>query len=879
MKAAHISFNSHISGNSYIDVDFVNELGGPCSSGNKAACDSASLDQAGMLAFSTWNFKIDATAASVTKSGDARTMLAAGEWSYWLRGPVVTSVFVENMSATSTRNFGWHLSSGTMIDDAGAQYKSLNPRFVLTFYPGWAGVKGESILENFWSQRAQAQVYALSIKTGAALTEVYSKAAFRHWERTRWRKTFWDGPAPGDVRMDYNFKYLVYSKALMPYDTTIVPDPDSHDFPVSYWLNWHLTTDMGEIMGVGIVTKDMFEGNEEAGILQGVDVNYLATGDPRYHDVIFGTKLRDSAGVEVPGGGGTAAVPSHGPFFVRDNNASLNYCRYTCAAGATVQTHGRLYSIEAWPSARTYNAWWDMGTYVGDHDNHGWGFSTTHMWNNSYVPWLVTGDPYYAEDMLGWSSYLILNPNIDEANYHRNKYWGYHNELGIEERGAAWGTAFLATAAFAQPDGTPEKELLTRQVETQFAVLEGKFGITDGLFGPGYPCTTVGYAPVFNSVAWTLTGYNRSRLDWCNRWYWGLAEVYSGTNGTATPLKKNILKKWDSSGVNAVPEEGMNSLYAFREGAMYQMQYRYAATYRVKHFGFSFADKVLSTSAKFFINVAKHPDGNPYLLTAYRMATRKQLYPPVSVTNMVSGASTTFTTASAHGLSPGDEFSSCCAIFLQPVSMTNAGHKVATTPTSTTFTIAANVSSAGFTPNAFGIVKNADGGDHDTITRWRLGSSVYTGSLGDCDMQGGYANYALSAAALLVSYSDTDTLDGISKVRTGTSVYDWFKGNIACQDRKVQNLKWAMAPNAIRGVVVTPATTSVVLQWDDVDGGGSTVAVSATPFASSSDAGDTSVASGRRRKSATINGLTSATLYYYRITHNADRVNGSFVTN
>lgn len=90
----------------------------PCHVGNRAACDAAGLDQAGMLAFNggTWTASLTLTAnpqgSTTARTFDARAILNANaspgdRWRYWLRGPVINVIQVSDISTNRADDFGW----------------------------------------------------------------------------------------------------------------------------------------------------------------------------------------------------------------------------------------------------------------------------------------------------------------------------------------------------------------------------------------------------------------------------------------------------------------------------------------------------------------------------------------------------------------------------------------------------------------------------------------------------------------------------------------------------------------------------------------------------------------------------------------------------
>lgn len=112
VKRADISFRATVPANGTLTVDFRNNAN-PCSSGNRAACDAAGLDQAGMLAFNgaAWGGNLRVTAspqgATTQRDFDPRAVLAAGQWRYRLRGPAATQVIVTDETTARSRDFGF----------------------------------------------------------------------------------------------------------------------------------------------------------------------------------------------------------------------------------------------------------------------------------------------------------------------------------------------------------------------------------------------------------------------------------------------------------------------------------------------------------------------------------------------------------------------------------------------------------------------------------------------------------------------------------------------------------------------------------------------------------------------------------------------------
>ena len=87
-----------------------------------------------------------------------------------------------------------------------------------------------------------------------------------------------------------------------------------------------------------------------------------------------------------------------------------------------------------------------------------------HQPSLAYIPYLITGDRYYADEMAFWANYVLLSTYQDRRHNTRAGNQGllYANEV----RGMGWGLRNLADAAAYLPDEDPLKRSLAEKVET-----------------------------------------------------------------------------------------------------------------------------------------------------------------------------------------------------------------------------------------------------------------------------------------------------------------------------------------------------------------------------------------------------------------------------
>lgn len=501
VQHALVSFQASLAANAVLTVTFVNNAN-PCSSGNRAACDGASLTQQQMLDFNagsgtgSWGGRLDAAASGNKRSADVRALIAAGQWSYWLRGPVVTQAIVEDRTTALSADFGWQCTGGcsgdystaTWAPAPSAQYNSLHPIFVTTFYSGYSGVKVEFIVENVWSNRVQDQRYSVNLYTGNPGSNlVFSKPDVTHWGLTRWRKTYWSGSTPAPVKIDHNLAYMAYSRVLPNFDLTKQVTSTGITAQLADWA----ASDQGAMLSPngtmnGLWTKYLPQtgGRPEIGLFPTWVTRYLYT----FHTTADGNDLYD---VMISNGEVGGYVPVH----VREGNPNpaLKYCALSQAcitAGLNnVPAFGKPSSRDANPTSDNLNP---VATLSAA---HGWTPDTAHQGSFAFIPYLVTGDWYFLEELNFWSANnLTRYPGGTTLFWQSHDDWCYMRD---QIRGMAWVWRTLGHSALMSPDNTPEKAYFRQKLLNNIAVREGKHNIVDGY----------GYAS--DNVKWQW-GYTRA---------------------------------------------------------------------------------------------------------------------------------------------------------------------------------------------------------------------------------------------------------------------------------------------------------------------------------------------------------------------------------
>jgi hypothetical protein len=184
------------------------------STGNNAGY----LTQADMLD-AAYDFEATMNLAGIRHATiSARTMLAAGHFRYWLQGPIVTSVIVEDRA---NRSFD--------VNTDALSGNPLHPIFEASFYPRNHTVNVGFTLENVWASKdatnsARHQTFAVALSTGhAAQMTNLTQASFTQFAFTRWRREYWIGGTPiaAKVRFDFNPRYLESTGAYPNWDYVV----------------------------------------------------------------------------------------------------------------------------------------------------------------------------------------------------------------------------------------------------------------------------------------------------------------------------------------------------------------------------------------------------------------------------------------------------------------------------------------------------------------------------------------------------------------------------------------------------------------------------------------------------------------------------------
>jgi hypothetical protein len=322
----------------------------------------------------------------------------------WLDGPLVTE---------------W-LVSAPLRNEQGAEHPRLSARFAVRWYRALGKARVDVTIENAWAyqEAPRNETYDAHVLVGGK--EVYAKTGLVHYNQARWRKTFWWGEVPA-VHVRHDSAYLIASRALPNYDRSV---SISSRALADLGAEW--TGAKTEPMGIGMAVAYMptTGGRNDIGLLPGWGALYLLSMDKRAKQATLGTA--DQAG----------SWSMHYRDRRTGRPVSLIDYPYMTIVGHPGDTRNpKTGKLEMFPPC------------PGDACKTPYTHDIPHQASFAYLPYLVTGDVYYLEELEFWAMYDVFNSN---PGYRDNIKGLLRSE---QVRGQAWGLRTLGEAAYIVPDG------------------------------------------------------------------------------------------------------------------------------------------------------------------------------------------------------------------------------------------------------------------------------------------------------------------------------------------------------------------------------------------------------------------------------------------
>jgi len=382
------------------------------SSVKESAASTASMLNAGFTA------AFSATIDGVRYSASADELIKSGKASVWLNGNDVSE---------------WQVSA-PLTSSNGAAHPHLTARFAIRWYQAAKKARVDVAVENNWAYEAAPRKFTYDANLTVGGATAYSKSALTHFHHARWRKVAWWGTSTPEVNIKHNTAYLIETRAVPNYDQSL-----SIAESILNGYQSETTAAATQPMSSGGVSgyMPMTGGRRDIGILPGWTASYLLSMDKRARDITlingdlggsWSTHYRDKK--------------TGNPVSLVDYPAMSTISRPSDTWNPATQRH------EAFPDCAGANLC--DSPYTPD---------TPHQPNLAYVPYLVTGDFYYLEELQFWAMWSAMASHP--------AYRSYEKALVISDqlRGQAWTLRTLAEAAYITPDSHPLKSHFAKFVD------------------------------------------------------------------------------------------------------------------------------------------------------------------------------------------------------------------------------------------------------------------------------------------------------------------------------------------------------------------------------------------------------------------------------
>ncbi|RJG04344.1 hypothetical protein D3878_10180 [Noviherbaspirillum sedimenti] len=351
--------------------------------------------------------RVNLTIGGVAYSVSAKDLLQLPNPTKWLVGPSVNE---------------W-LVSAPLKTAGGVVHPHLVARFAIRAYAGINKAKVDVIVENGWAYEPNPQDFTYDVQVEVGGQTVYSNNALTHYHHARWRKSFWWGTAPL-AHIKHNTAYLIASKAVPNYDQSITISETG-------LANLKMNFDAASIepMGNGIATPYMptTGGRPEIGLIPGWGAMTVLSMDKRAKDVTLG--MGDLSG----------SWPTHYRDKVTGRPISLADYPYMTLNGPSSDSFNPTANRnEALPGCTT----------VCNNPNVA---DTAHQPAFNYLPYLLTGEHYYLEELLFYTMWSVGGGHPVYRQLEQGLV------ASDQVRGQAWTLRNVVDAAYVLPDSDPMK--------------------------------------------------------------------------------------------------------------------------------------------------------------------------------------------------------------------------------------------------------------------------------------------------------------------------------------------------------------------------------------------------------------------------------------
>jgi hypothetical protein len=368
----------------------------------------------------------------------------------------------------------WIVSTPLKAAD-GSSHPQLSASFAVRWYPGLSKqARVDVTLENAKTFQSGAYVLDYDVAIDVGGRSVYAKTGLKHYNHARWHQSaWWDGASAPSIHVRPNVAYLIASKAVSNYDQTSKP---SEGLLATFAKSLNANNTGPMTIGPVVAYMGTTGGRGDIGPLPVWSVSYLLSLDKRARDAMM------------------AAAEGSGSWSIHYRDESTGQpLRVDSEANKNVTTHGNLLNVGPLPAPR-----FAATPYSPD---------VAHQPSLTYLPYLLTGDYYYLEELQFWAAWNPLG--TDPGNSGRGKGLLRWHQV----RGQAWALRTLGHTAYITPDAHPLKDYFTKQLDNNLAFYHDTYVVGNpnqlGMYdGSGPNAASIGGSPPWQDdyLTWSF-GY------------------------------------------------------------------------------------------------------------------------------------------------------------------------------------------------------------------------------------------------------------------------------------------------------------------------------------------------------------------------------------
>jgi hypothetical protein len=296
------------------------------------------------------------------------------------------------------------------------KHPQLTARLHTRFVENNQRIRIDLVLENNWAYEPDPGnlVYDLIVTKGKQT--ILRQDAFTHYHHSRWHKVLWTrGEAP-QARIRHNMPYFMASKATWNYNLALqIPESVLAEEKANLEKR-----NLGPMSGAFITPYfPTTGGRPDIGPLPRWTALYLITQDERAEASMFANA--DAA----------AGIPIHYRDSPTDQPITLD------KHPGLALLYGKSALKDAPPSISNRESPWSP--------------DISHQASFAYIPYLISGDSFYLDEVVFWSAWNLFAIAPD---YREREKGLIHAE---QMRGQAWALRSLSESAYALPEGHPDQ--------------------------------------------------------------------------------------------------------------------------------------------------------------------------------------------------------------------------------------------------------------------------------------------------------------------------------------------------------------------------------------------------------------------------------------